>query len=158
MEGGGGHVRHHPECHPDRTVIGAGELLGEDHREQVIGPLAAVGGVVLQAQHPEGAHLGEHLVEGNPLVLLPLGNPRIDLLLHEGAHHPAELVVLVGEWHVLSCSVRIGRRPAWSRTSMRSNWRWTTAVWAHWKPARNKTNPYTTDPAATKVSAGASPK
>jgi hypothetical protein len=81
-------------------VIGPAELLGQDHREEVVRSLSAVGRVVLESQHPDPGHFGEDLMQGNPLLLLPFRHPGIDLVLHERTHHPPELAVLGGEGHV----------------------------------------------------------
>src|SRR5690606_7258801 len=78
---------------------GAPQLLGEDQREQVIGPLTPVSRVVFQADEPQLGHLAEHIVERDPFLTLPIRDTRVDLALDELAHQATEVVVLWREGH-----------------------------------------------------------
>ena len=65
----------------------------------MVGPHAAVGLVVLEAEEPHGGQLGEELVGGKGPGRLPLVDVRLDLPLEEVPQRLAEQLVLVALDH-----------------------------------------------------------
>ena len=106
-EPGGGHVgvHQHAEGHPARSA--ARHLLAQHHARQEVPARASVLRRELQAEEPQLAQSPPELPR-DPPRLLPLGDVRRDLFLHEGAHALAQQVVLGREHrdHWITSSAR----------------------------------------------------
>ncbi len=92
-----GHVGLHAHGHGHPAGRAPAELLAVDRGVQVVGALTAEARVVLDAEHPERAELGEQLVGREHPRFLPCFGVRVDLLLDEVPHRLAEHLVLVAE-------------------------------------------------------------
>ena len=94
-----GHVALHGDGHRHAAAGDAADLLAEHDGEGVVGALAAVGRVVLDAEQAGGAEHREELVGREPPRGLPLVDVGVDLPVHDVADGLAEEVVLLGEAH-----------------------------------------------------------
>ena len=112
VQRGRGHVVLHGDRHRDPGAAHPAEFLAEDHRVGVVRALAAVGGVVLQAEQAGGAERLEQLVRGEDAGLFPLVGMRGDLTLQHAPGCLAERLVVCGELHPHSVGCEAARRRA----------------------------------------------
>ena len=92
------HVGLHRHRHAEGSVDTA-QLLAEDHRVGVVGPLAPVRGVVLEPECAGAGEGAEDVVERHGLGGLPLVEVGLELALQQASQRLPEELVLGRELH-----------------------------------------------------------